>query len=195
MRNVTLAEKSGERSALYLRGGLRSPGVGGAPLGVLCLAGCTSARPCGYWLWAACHHAMRFVGPLVGLPARFAFASVRVIVPFHWLHSRCMRLVLLRSSGEPPRARGRSSSTSARRGCGTQPMHSGFAHRGPCEPCSMVSVLSTRSPHSAQWSSLANTRARSSRRRWPLALAGPTCILSPTFTVWCAGLPAIWRPE
>lgn len=49
-------------------------------------------------------------------PANLARASVRVIDPFHWLHFLSMARVFERSYGEPPRERGRSSSTSTRLG-------------------------------------------------------------------------------
>lgn len=64
-----------------------------------------------------------------------------------------------------------SSSTSARLGCGTQPGQLWPRHLGPCWPGRTVRVLSTSSPPTAQCVSSARTRARSCRRRCPLALA------------------------
>ena len=62
-------------------------------------------------------------------PASLARASVRVIAPLYWLHCLCMRWVLALSYGEPPRERGRSSSTSARMGWGWHPVHGAPGHR------------------------------------------------------------------
>lgn len=124
--------------------------------------------------WVAVHHigdAYTFAACCLLAPlARRALASASVIADFHWLQVRCMRWVFLRSSGEPPRDRGMSSSTSARMGWGTHPMHPSRGHFGPCSPGVLLSVLSTGWSHSAQLVSSASTRLRSSLRLCPLAL-------------------------
>ena len=51
-----------------------------------------------------------------------------VMVPLNWLHDLCMSVVLVRCRGEPPLALGTISSTSARIGCGMQPVHAPLWH-------------------------------------------------------------------
>lgn len=92
-----------------------------------------------------------------------AWHSLMVRLPLRRLQMRCMSRVLSRAYGDPPRERGRSSSTSGRMSCGTQPAQLP-EHLGPCFPGVMVRVLSTHPPHNAQWVSSASTRARSCRR-------------------------------
>lgn len=65
----------------------------------------------------------RCVGALLACLARI---SVSVMVPLAWLHRLCVNRQLFRCSGDPPRALGRSSSTSARIGCGLQPAQFGL---------------------------------------------------------------------
>lgn len=116
----------------------------------------------------------RFVSPC----ARLVRASASVMAPFRWLHSRCMRRQFLRSYCEPPRDRGRSSSTSARLGWGWHPAQGGPGHFGPCPPGVILSALSTSSSQSAHVRSSALTRLTSSRLRCPLALR--TCAATAT---------------
>src|SRR5699024_5577047 len=104
----------------------------------------------------------------------FACASSSVIDDFHRLHARCMTVQLLLSYDEPPRERGRISSTTADRGsrCGKS--------------------LSKGSPHSADASSSASTRARTCGRRRPLALTfgrlrPPVHVCGPPASAWVAG--------
>src|SRR5690606_20641438 len=100
--------------------------------------------------------------------------GVRCVVPLprFWLQMRCVSRQFERSYGEPPRLMGTISSTSARMGCGTHPVHGAPPHLGPCSPVCMPRVLSTHSPHSAQCVSVASTRARSCLRLCPLAERG-----------------------
>ena len=78
--------------------------------------------------------------------------------------------MLALSYGDPPRARGKSSSTSARIGCGWHPVHGDPGHLLPCPPGVMVSALSTYWSHMAHVDSSALTRLTISLRRWPLPL-------------------------
>src|SRR5690606_36098495 len=77
------------------------------------------------------HHVMRFVTVVARVvwPASFAFASARVMRPFHPLQERFMRWQLSRSYGDPPRERGMSWSTTGLMGCGVQPGHVPPGHR------------------------------------------------------------------
>lgn len=104
----------------------------------------------------------------VSLAAR----SSRVPLPLRRLQILCVSWQLSRSSGLPPLETGMISSTSARMGCGTQPGQSGRTHRGLCCPGMVLRVLSTGSPHRAQWSDWALTSRLMRRRAVPLVVRG-----------------------